>query len=250
MTKRTYILVIVGLLGLNLAQAQFQISRQVIGSYGKESKKGNFIISSTVGEAVIQTLFSTQNIMLTQGFHQPFVKIGDLVTLEQSNESCRGSKNGSVFINDVKGCSGPYTLVILSTVDSAVYEADRLPQGSYYVRIHGFGNNGNPCYNDIVLTIGLDSTEDCLLKFYSGITPNDDGDNDTWKIDNIEDYPDNDVKIFNRWGAMVWNSTGYDNYNVVWSGNSNSGDELADATYFYMVKILDIKYTGWVEISR
>ena len=38
---------------------------------------------------------------------------------------------------------------------------------------------------------------------YNGITPNGDGRNDGWIIDGIEEYPDNEVLIFNRWADQL-----------------------------------------------
>jgi gliding motility-associated-like protein len=85
---------------------------------------------------------------------------------------------------------------------------------------------------------------------YNGITPNGDGRNDGWIIDGIEEYPDNEVLIFNRWGDQVREFTGYNNNTVVWDGTNQFGKKLPDATYYYIVKLRAINkiYTGWVVI--
>ncbi len=88
------------------------------------------------------------------------------------------------------------------------------------------------------------------LVFYSGITPNGDGNNDTWIIDNIELYPDNSVSIFNRWGIEVWSGNRYDNSTVVWKGQNSTGQPLPDATYFYVAKVNGTTYKGWVQLTR
>ena len=92
--------------------------------------------------------------------------------------------------------------------------------------------------------------EDCLLKFYSGITPNNDGKNDVWVIENIEQFPENEVKIFNRWGEEVWYGKNYDNKEVVWEGNNKGGDLLSSSTYFYIADVDGTIYKGWVELTR
>jgi gliding motility-associated-like protein len=163
------------------------------------------------------------------------------------NESCRGANNGSIFINNVLGCSGPYQVIITAVEDSStILEANELEAGIYNVNITGSNN----CTFFTQLTVGLDSDEECQLKFYSGITPNNDGKNDIWKIDNIELFPENEVKIYNRWGEEVWSGKNYNNDAVVWDGLNNSGEELSSSTYFYVAEVGGKTYKGWVEITR
>ena len=40
-------------------------------------------------------------------------------------------------------------------------------------------------------------------------TPNDDGQNDTWKLMGINEFPQADVRVFDRWGSVVFWSVGY-----------------------------------------
>jgi len=88
------------------------------------------------------------------------------------------------------------------------------------------------------------------IVIYTGITPNGDGNNDTWIIDNIDLYPNNSVAIFNRWGIEVWSGNGYNNSTVLWKGDNASGQPLPDATYFYIVKVDGVTYKGWVQLTR
>ena len=81
-------------------------------------------------------------------------------------------------------------------------------------------------------------------------TPDGDGNNDIWSIDNIEQFPENEVKIFNRWGNIVWEATEYNNDDVVWDGKNSGGSDLPDGTYFYMAIVDGGTYKGWVEITR
>jgi gliding motility-associated-like protein len=73
-----------------------------------------------------------------------------------------------------------------------------------------------------------------------GISPNGDGVNDVFEIIGIEDYPNNRLAIFNRWGHKVFEAQNYDNS---WDGKSESpvtigGGVLPKGTYYY---ILDLK---------
>lgn len=98
-------------------------------------------------------------------------------------------------------------------------------------------------------TVTVDISNGTLV-FYTGITPNGDGSNDTWVIDNIELYPNNTVAIFNRWGIQVWSGNNYNNSSVVWKGDNSSGQPLPDATYYYVAKVNGTTYKGWVQLTR
>ena len=88
--------------------------------------------------------------------------------------------------------------------------------------------------------------EGCIV-IHNVITPNGDGLNDTWIIDCIENFPDNTVQIFNRWGEMVNNYYHYDNRTQVWDGTNYKGELLPAGTYYYVLKIKNVKtQTGWV----
>lgn len=228
------------------ANAQVVLEQQVIGSTGSYQVGTNLTLSSTVGEAVVQTLFSTSGI-LTQGFQQSRIISDSLVTYELLNESCRGAENGSLFIIEVVGCPGPYQVIITAIDDSTtILKANELGTGIYNVAI----TSSNNCSFTTQITVGLDSESDCQLKFYSGITPNNDGKNDVWLIDNIEQFPENDIVIYNRWNEEVWSAKGYDNRTVVFTGLNDDGEELSSATYFYTANVNGKIYKGWIEITR
>ncbi len=251
--KRIHLISIITLLFISTCSfSQTTISRQVIGSTGSYSVGTSMTISSTVGEAVVQSLFSVNRI-LTQGFQQPEGENDSIVTYEVINESCPGAKNGSIYIENVLGCPGPYSVDISLVGDTVnVLGADTLSTGMYNVTIYGSNN----CSYTIQIFVGLDSDEDCTLKFYTGVTPNGDGKNDVWIIENIELFPDNEVRIFNRWGEQVWKGEGYDNSKVVWPGGEGStlnggiGEEFGTATYFYVADVSGKIYKGWVELTR
>lgn len=69
------------------------------------------------------------------------------------------------------------------------------------------------------------------LEINNVITPNDDGVNDYWIIKNIDLYPNNAVRIFDRDGRLVYSKLGYDNS---WNGMFN-GLPLPEDTYYYVL---------------
>jgi gliding motility-associated-like protein len=84
--------------------------------------------------------------------------------------------------------------------------------------------------------------------FPNMITPNGDGQNDVWVLNNIGAiYPDVVVRIFNRWGNQVFESEGYTEN---WDGTHN-GESLPMGTYYYVIELNDAAstiYKGHVSI--
>ncbi len=86
----------------------------------------------------------------------------------------------------------------------------------------------------------------------SGFTPNGDGINDTWIIDNMELFPNNTVQIFNRWGIVLYSQNGYNSQNA-WDG-FYEGKPLPVGTYYYAINLHDERFpepmTGPLTIYR
>jgi len=93
--------------------------------------------------------------------------------------------------------------------------------------------------------IAIDSVTVTILPritFPDGITPNGDGKNDFWVIDLIEEFPNNVVEIYNRWGQLLFRAEGYQQD---WGGTHN-GKDLPIGTYYYLV---DLNEPGLEPIS-
>ena len=90
-----------------------------------------------------------------------------------------------------------------------------------------------------------------LLKFPkipNTFTPNNDGINDTWRIDYLNTYPDNRVQVFTRTGQLVFESRGY---NTPWDGTIK-GKPLPFDTYYYIIEPGNGRdpLTGYVTIIK
>jgi hypothetical protein len=75
---------------------------------------------------------------------------------------------------------------------------------------------------------------------YNLVSANGDRKNDNFMIDCISQFPNNNVKIFNRSGVLVFEANGYDNNEVVFTGLGENGvytigNELPVGTYFYII---------------
>ena len=78
-----------------------------------------------------------------------------------------------------------------------------------------------------------ESTEN-VTSFYCdiprGISPNNDTKNDYFDLTNFQV---NKLEIFNRYGMKVYSKTNYQNE---WYGTTDDGQELPDATYYYVIE--------------
>lgn len=80
------------------------------------------------------------------------------------------------------------------------------------------------------------------------ITPNANGENDQWKIQGIEFYPDANVMVFDQWGRILLSETNYKN---TWDGTVD-GKPLPDGTYFYVISLTgnEREYKGILTILK
>ncbi|WP_316783529.1 lamin tail domain-containing protein [Pedobacter frigiditerrae] len=106
--------------------------------------------------------------------------------------------------------------------------------------------NASGCTSNQSITIAVE--EDYKIKPLNILTPNGDGKNDKFTIENIDYYPNNTLKIFDRSGRIVYTKKGYANE---WDGTYN-GTALASDTYYY---ILDFgtnisQFKGYITIIR
>lgn len=91
--------------------------------------------------------------------------------------------------------------------------------------------------------------DNCL--WLKGISPNGDGQNDSFWINCNSDYPNATLRVFNRWGDEVYRSNGH--YNNDWYGRNQTEKELTDGTYYYIYDYGDgVKkaHAGFVTINR
>jgi gliding motility-associated-like protein len=92
---------------------------------------------------------------------------------------------------------------------------------------------------------------------YNGMSVNGDQQNDFFIIDCISNFPNNNVKIFNRVGILVFEANGYDNLITTFRGTGEKGiyqggRELPVGTYFYIIDKRDgtKPVAGYLELFR
>jgi len=138
---------------------------------------------------------------------------------------CFNDASGEIVLNVTGGIRGnDYAYRWID--NSASSSLTGLISGNYWVEV----TDKNGCSVTDTINLGL-SNESCL-SIPNAFSPNGDLINDKWEIGNIDNYPDAEVKIFNNWGELVWNSDR--GYGVPWDGRSN-GQVLPVDSYYYII---------------
>ena len=121
---------------------------------------------------------------------------------------------------------------------------DNLLTGSYNVTV----TDSNGCTNiDTIIISAQDGPECSEWKIFSGLTPNDDGVDDTWKIRGLGKFDKVSVTIISNRGIVVWKS---DNYQNDWGGTDQDGMPLMEGIYYCVVSRTGKTFKRWVYISR
>ena len=113
----------------------------------------------------------------------------------------------------------------------------------------------------LIPTTPITPVPDGGFEIYNGLTPNGDGLNDYFTIKGIENYPENNLKVFNRWGVLVYEADQYGIDNNLFGGISLGratiapGKELPSGTYYYVLTFFEenpgqADYNGYLYINR
>jgi gliding motility-associated-like protein len=140
------------------------------------------------------------------------------VSISLTNQIC---DKGAAGIQITKG-KLPYT-INWSTGATNVFSIDELDAGDYSVTVK------DSTSRDTTITFKIEK-ENCPVIISNQFTPNGDNYNDTWKIENINNYPDFELFVYNRWGQQVHHQKNmYTPWNGEWLGIT-----AADGTYYYV----------------
>jgi large repetitive protein len=126
---------------------------------------------------------------------------------------------------------------VLSNDGFVTYTSDRYYRGmdslAYEICDNGVPSGCSQAVVRIEIT-------DLPLRIYEGVSPNGDGVNDYWRMDGIDYYPENVVRVFDRYNNLVYEMTNYNNEDRVWRGEANRGiarGKLPDGVYFYSIYV-------------
>jgi gliding motility-associated-like protein len=141
-----------------------------------------------------------------------------------------------VASNDTSICLGSFVTISASGATSYTWNNGL-----------GFGSNQevSPSESTTYIVTGDDngcvgsdsviiSIENICFEIPNVFTPNGDGKNDVWNIGGLQLYPEIVVKVFNRWGDLVFESDA--GYTESWDGTYN-GTDSPSATYYYVIDL-------------
>lgn len=164
--------------------------------------------------------------------------------IELTEEIRFGSTN--IIANDIT--SGAVTITILS--EPAFGQMDSLHNGTYSYSVGPGASGETEVVYQICSTSCPDKCDEATIiiivpedpnqpEIPNTITPNEDGLNDFLIFDIIannppDEFPDNEIIIFNRWGDIVYQAAPYNND---WNGLNAEGKELPHGTYYYILRL-------------
>ncbi|MDQ0639576.1 gliding motility-associated-like protein [Pedobacter sp. W3I1] len=115
---------------------------------------------------------------------------------------------------------------IISGQNTAILTV-RPSQNTTYT-VTGFNQYGRSSTKTFNLEVRADYQ---VLNIMNVLTPNGDGKNDTWFVENIDMYPNNTVRVFDRAGKSIFEMKGYDNS---WGGTLK-GSLVPEGAYYYII---------------
>jgi gliding motility-associated-like protein len=173
-------------------------------------------------------------------------------------DTARVEINKTVLINILKNDTlNKYILLETSVQPKHGILSYRTDGSAYYVPTSEFWGRDSFVYLLCNLTgcdtakVYIEVREGNKMVVYNGFSPNGDGMNDRLIIRGIENYPNNEVVIYNRWGNEIFKRKGYTNDDG-WRGDWN-GQIVIDGTYFYAIYYNDEKKqvkTGYIQVHR
>ena len=168
----------------------------------------------------------------------------------------------SVLANDTLNGAVTPTVVTHPTNGTAVENTDGTVEYRPYTGFVGTDSfvyeicNGAGCSS---ATVTVKITGDIIV--YNGVSLNGNDKNNHFHIGGIENYPNNKVRIYNRWGVEVFSVEGYDNVTKVFKGISDgritveASDRLPQGTYYYIIEYVDDHNktqteVGWLYLKK
>jgi len=145
-----------------------------------------------------------------------------------ADASCPDTDDGEITL-DISGGTSPYSAIWADGITTQ--NRTGLLQGTYSVVV----TDANGCAESLSIDVGYNISFNCLV-IPQIITPNQDGHNDEWIIRNIDIYPDAEIRVFNRWGRMI-----YRERNILsnpWDGTFK-GKLVPTDSYHYILDLND-----------
>jgi gliding motility-associated-like protein len=153
------------------------------------------------------------------------IKAAPALDLGPAREIYRGS---GIKLNADMGAGYSYTWTPATWIDNPNSSKPRVdPDDNTVYTVRAV--NENMCASEASVKIRV--IQDIIAP--SAFTPNGDGSNDTWVVRGVEQYPNVEVIIYNRWGIAIFYGKGPTQQAF---DGTNNGEPLPSGTYTYIIK--------------
>lgn len=226
---------------------------QSLVDHGNGTYTATLVSSNTSGQAVVTGMLNTESMtgQVTVTFTQQSQPILSATIVSNTDELvANGTSQAVITITVVDQHNNPISnaQVILNTTAGTLSAVVNHQNGTYtasltssvipQVAIVSFTLNGQANNQTVSIEFTLPQSTNTVF-IPEGFSPDGDGVNDTFVIYGAEGKVVN-LKVFNRWGNIVYESRHYQND---WDGTANNGvvigQKLPDGTYFYAVDFND-----------
>jgi gliding motility-associated-like protein len=150
-------------------------------------------------------------------------------------------------------CDGEY--VFLGNNESETLTSWQFPEDCWGQILTLQGSLANPCAPGGLLwelEVEVDVCDIIIPNVFTPITPeHNDEMNSSFEIKGLENYDNVMVRIFDRWGNLVYTNDNYQNKTDAWYGTLENGDDATDGTYWYTIFLPNGRSdSGFVSVFR
>jgi gliding motility-associated-like protein len=156
-----------------------------------------------------------------------------VLTMEASSTEakCPDSNDGSATL-EISGGTVPYSVIWLNSTETTTVRNNLLP-GPYSAVV----TDANGCAAAASTDVGFIGTFECVV-IPDIITPDPaDGYNDEWLIRNIDIYPNAEIKVYSRWGKLIYHTKNPSA--EPWKGRYSNGNLVPTDSYRYILDLHD-----------
>jgi len=184
---------------------------------------GVYTLDSITDAYCSNVMVGSQTISMSAGPQIPII-VGDTLYCENSNVQ-------EIYVSNAQGTINWYSdEALTNSLGSSISFLPSNQETLTYYATENYNGCESPA-SSITITI-----EKCPMIIPTAFTPNEDGQNDVWQIIGLdEQYPENTVMVFNRWGETIYESYKGSYSNKPWDGKYK-GALLPVSSYYYIIQ--------------